>query len=475
MSWITDNLKFMIDLREKAHHRYRQSKSDIHKQYYKDIKKMVETCLNNEKQAYFNHCVNSNVKNGNLFWKNIKNKISIDPSKGEHLPDCFNDPNIINEHFLDVPGHDTVTISDITSFELNRFGTSTFTLQPVSETTITNYIMSIDSNATGTDGISREMIILSLPRTLSTLTNIVNKSLVSGVVPDQWKKALITPIPKVDKPTEPKDLRPISILPFLSKLLEKAVFYQLSGYVEKHNVLPSLQSGFRKCRGTVTALLDVTDNILAEQDTGRGTLLTLLDYSRAFDSINTSLLLSKLTYYGLDHHSVKWFNSYLSDRSQSVKLQKRDGNNVISTSKPVNRGVPQGSILGPLLFIIYSADVCRAIKCSKFHLYADDVQLYISKVPESIQGAADRLNEDLERIAVWSGRNSLVLNPNKTKYMVLGSKDQIRKICDQSPIVSVLGQTIERVDVSKNLGVVFDSELRFKTHIENLVRNCFID
>lgn len=422
LPWVTDMLKLMIDLREKAHNKYRHTKSERHKKYYKDMKSAVETCFKNEKQAYFNHIINSNVKNSKLFWKNLQGKILLDPSKNNQLPDSYNDPNAINNHFLDIPGNDSVTISDITYFEFNRFGTSTFCLQPVGEATVFNFIKSIDSNATGVDGISRDLILLSLPRTLAIITNIINKSIVTGVVPSQWKKALITPIPKVDKPSNLNDLRPISILPFLSKLLEKSIYYQLNGYIEKHNILPSLQSGFRKCRGTVTALLDVSDNILKEQDDGRGTLLTLLDFSRAFDSINTALLLSKLVYYGFDYHAVKWFDSYLSEREQSVKLLKSDGTSNTSIALPVKRGVPQGSILGPILFIIYSADIVQVIKHSKFHLYADDVQLYISEEPDLIPSTTQMLNEDLGRISEWSNRNALVLNPNKSKYMIVGSK-----------------------------------------------------
>lgn len=473
LPWITDNIKYMIDLRNEARERQRQSNSEIHKQYYKDLKSLVEKSIYNEKRAYFNHCINSNLKDSKKFWHNLKDKILINPSKNDYLPDCFNDPDLVNDHFLDIPGNDTVTISDILSYEFNTFSASTLTLQPVDELTVSKYIMSIKSNAMGSDNISREMIILTLPRTLAVITIIVNGSIASGVVPHQWKEAIVNPLSKVDQPNELKDLRPISILPFLSKVLEKAVYYQLSSYIENNNILPSLQSGFRKGRGTVTALLDVTDNVLAAQDDGLGTILTLLDFSRAFDSIDIPLLISKLSYYGLDYQSVRWFSNYLSNRIQSVKLRKSDGTNLISEPKIVTRGVPQGSILGPLLFIIYSADLARDIRHCNFHLYADDVQLYISVDPNNIIPAINNLNKDLDSIAEWSRRHALILNPNKSKFMILGSKQQIAKIRNKSPAVSVLGQSIENVDEAKNLGVMLDRELRFESHVESLVRNCF--
>lgn len=473
LPWMTDIIQLMIGLRNQAHENYRKSKLDTDRQYYKDLKSLVIAAIASEKRAYFNHYVNSNIKNSKIFWKNLKEKVLVDPGKSECLPDCFNDPNLINDSFLDVPGEDIVPISELTFFELHRFGTSTFHLQPVSESEVFKYILSIKSNAVGKDGISRDMLMLTMPRTLTLIADILNKSIVSGTVPIQWKEAVVNPLSKVDQPHDLKDLRPISILPYLSKILEKIVYNQLSKYVENNNILPTFQSGFRKGRGTVTTLLDVTDNILAEQDRGCGTILTLLDFSRAFDSINIPLLLSKLAYYGFDHHSIMWFNSYLSNRSQSVKLSKEDGTNIISRSKPVTRGVPQGSILGPLLFIIYSADLAKVITSCKYHCYADDVQLYISATPDNITQALLGMTEDLHRIADWSDRNALVLNPSKSKYLILGSKNQVKKILLSNPVVNIRGQAIERVEEVKNLGVILDSDLRFESHVLNLVRNCF--
>lgn len=473
LPWVTATCKRMIDLRNDAYKRYRMTGSEVHKNYYNDLKKLVKTSIYNEKRAYFNHYINSQISDSKAFWKNIRKKVLVDPSKSDTLPDCFNNPDDINNHFLNIPHACTTPISYITFYEFNRFNDSNFQFQPVSECDIANYIMSIKSNAAGCDGISRDMILLTLPCTLSIITKIVNRSLLTGIVPQQWKEALITPIPKVNNPVDFKNLRPISILPFLSKVLEKAAYTQLIKYVEANDILPPLQSGFRKNRGTLTALLDVTDNILAEQDNGRGTILTLLDFSRAFDCLNISLLLSKLTYYGFDRRTVGWFDSYLSGRSQRVKLSKDDGSCLISSSQPLNRGIPQGSILGPLLFIIYSADLSTVIRHCNYHCYADDVQLYISETPDKINTAAHKLNQDLNRIADWSTRNSLVLNPTKSKCMVLGSKWQISNILSNNPTVTMLDQTIERVNEAKNLGVVIDSQLRFESHVKSVVRNCF--
>lgn len=221
------------------------------------------------------------------------------------------------------------------------------------------------------------------------------------------------------------------------------------------------------------ALLDVVNNIICSQDGGKGTLLVLLDFSRAFDCINIPLMLAKLVFYGFDAQAVRWFESYFQDRTQQVRLKRSDGSSYISRPYKVERGVPQGSILGPLLFIIYSSDIIKSIKNCKFHLYADDLQIYTHVSNNDVQLGVALLNEDLHRISEWATRNCLLLNPNKSKYMILGSKQHIKLIGSQRPSIHIHGEPIARVSEARNLGLIMDEELRFETHVAELVRNCF--
>lgn len=169
----------------------------------------------------------------------------------------------------------------------------------------------------------------------------------------------------------------------MSKIVKKVICPQMTKYLETNNILPVVQSGFRKNKSTATALLDVTDNLLCAQDKGLCTLLVLLDFSRAFDSINVELVMSKLNYYGFDQAAQNWFNSYLSNRSQFIELKNSSGSSSVSQTTPVLRGVPQGSILGPILFILYCADIINSIKHCKYHMYADDVQILIHIYPSN--------------------------------------------------------------------------------------------
>ena len=472
LPWVTDNIRFMINLKDNAFERYRSTNLESHKSYYKSLKSQVQSAIFCEKRAYFNYNINNHCKDPKTLWKNLKGKVLTD-YKTEQLPSHFNNPEEINDNFLTIPGTgDDVPVTEIMYFKSHRYGNAVFSLKPVDEIAVGRAILSIDSNAQGFDDISMDMILLTLPHTLPHITAIINRSIVTSTFPFPWKTAVVTPIPKINPPLNLSDLRPISLLPFLSKVLERIVYAHLVDFLEKNNILPYFQSGFRRGVSTSTALLDVVDNVLTAQENGMATILVLLDYSRAFDSLSIPLLLSKLTFYGFDAETLLWFTSYLNERSQMVRIRLRNGDTTCSGKKPVNRGVPQGSILGPILFILYTADIVKSINHSRYHLYADDAQIYVHVDSRNVAPSLDKLNSDLNRIALWSAKNALVLNPNKSKYMVLGSKKQVCNILAQDPSVNILGSQVQFVNQAKNLGIIMDSHLRFEDHIVGIARNC---
>lgn len=469
--WITDTIKFMMNLRNEALAKYRTTKSESKKVYYKQLKSLVSSSLFYEKVAYFKQNINNKINDPKTLWKNLKSTV-LPPKLFNDLPSHFRDPDQINRNFLNVPGNPISNVTSCTFFESHRFSDASFSLHPVSTDQVLRYFGQLKSNAEGCDGITLDMLSLTLPHTVKVITDIVNKSIVSATFPDIWKVATVRPLPKIANPTELRDLRPISILTCLSKIAEKAVCQQLSQYLEKNQILPEMQSGFRKQRGTSTALLDVTDNILSAQDKGMCTLLVLLDFSRAFDCINIELLLCKLKYYGFDDAAIKWFRSYLSNRQQRVEIRQSNGSSLISSLTPVDRGVPQGSILGPLIFILYCADITHSLKRCRYHIYADDVQVYISFKPSDYINALTDLNDDLNRIACWAEVNGLVLNPIKTKYMLFGTKCQISALPSTINVV-LMGESVGRVYEARNLGLTMDAELRYEAHVAKLVRTCF--
>lgn len=471
--WITDTVKTMMKIRDDYHVKYKSLKTDVLKNSYKTMKNIVVTAIESEKTAYFTQHINQNVRNPKHLWNNLKNTILPNKKQTADLPPQFDDPELINLHFLNVPGDGLVNISQLTYFEHHRYGTGNFSLQPVSDYTVLKVLQRFKSNAQGIDGISLDMLLMTLPHSLSAITAIINRSITSGIFPETWKMAVVKPIPKNSHPSALTDLRPISLLPCLSKLLEKVVCMQLIKYLEENHILPQFQSGFRKGHSTSSALLDVVDNLLASQDQGMCSILVLLDFSRAFDSISIPLLLSKLAFYGLDSLSVNWFSSYLNQRQQCVELKLTNGSSLKSSFRPVPRGVPQGSILGPILFILYSADITEAFSYCKYHLYADDVQLYHSFLPSDCADAVNDINQDLAQISRWSKLNSLVLNPKKSKYMLIGTRVGLEKTACVQINIQVDGEAVEFVPEAKSLGLTLDRHLHFESHIAESVRNCF--
>lgn len=224
--WITYNIKKMVAKRNEAHSRYKRSGSEAHRMYYKDMKKIVIDAIQNEKSAYFNKYIVSQVKNPRGLWKHIKLNVADFNKKNVDIPHYLWDPNGMNDFFLNLPGENRTRLSDLTYYEFHRYSDAQFTLKPVTEFAVDKVIKSISTQAQGSDGISLDMLLMTLPRTLSTITAIVNQSIDLGVFPEPWKNAVVKPIPKVSSPAEFKDLRPISILPLMSKILERVVCMQ---------------------------------------------------------------------------------------------------------------------------------------------------------------------------------------------------------------------------------------------------------
>lgn len=469
--WITDTIRIMMHKRDAALSDYRYYKTISKKEYYISLKSLVYKSLFYEKSAYFKYNINNQIHNPKQLWKKIKSDLLPFKNRNE-LPQHFTDPNIINQHFLNIPGTAGIEIPLLTYYLSHKFGDSTFTMNTLEVADVVKIMKQLKSNAEGYDGVTLIMLLSTFPQSLEALTRIINCSIETSTFPDIWKVAVVRPIPKNNNPQEVKDLRPISILPCISKIVEKAVCQQLTIYLERNNILPELQSGFRKNRSTATALLDVTDNLLCAQDKGLCSILVLLDFSRAFDSINVELLISKLSYYGFDQSAQNWFNSYLSNRFQFVELKNSNGSSSLSQITPVIRGVPQGSILGPILFSLYCADITSCLQYCQYHIYADDVQIYISFKPDDIHTAISKITADLNNIVTWSKKNNLILNPLKTKYLIFGSKHKLVKL--PQPInIFLMDEPINRVYEARNLGLLIDSDLRFEKHVTDSVQNCF--
>ena len=305
------------------------------------------------------------------------------------------------------------------------------------------------------------------------LTQILNQSISEATVPPQLKTALVTPVHK--KPSlECEDLnnfRPVSNLSLVSKMLEKVISHQLTLYCDANDLNTQLQSAYKKVHSTETALLRVQNDLLRAVDNQGGAILVLLDLSAAFDTIDHRVLLRTLeTLYGIKGAALQWLSSYISDRCQVVKIGA-----ATSAPKPLKFGVPQGSVLGPQLFTMYTRPLATVIESMgmDFHLYADDTQLYLSFNPKStssIQNAITTITNCTNAISAWMKNYFLKLNSTKTEVLIITQPSV------KSPLISaieVCGASVPSSTCVRDLGVLFDSHMDLKEHVEKICAKAY--
>ena len=319
-----------------------------------------------------------------------------------------------------------------------------------------------NGKATGLDGIGTKILKAGSPVLSIFLTKIFNLSLNSGYVPKCWKMKRVSPIHKGDSSTDPNNFRPISILPIPMKIFEKLVHDQVSEFIKANKFLSDRQSGFRKLFSTSTAVLDVSDHILEQLDNKQFVGAVLIDLKKAFDTVDHKILLKKLWCYGLQDQSFEWFQSYLTDRQQMTLV-----NNVESDLLHEDvYGVPQGSVLGPLLFLLYINDLSSIIQKSYNHLYADDtIVIQSASDPESLISSLER---ELTNVENWLNVNKMTINTKKTEVIFFGNNGTLKKL--ENKTVKFAGTPLKRKDNVKYLGVVFDEKLQWSNHIKNITQ-----
>ena len=314
----------------------------------------------------------------------------------------------------------------------------------------------------GHDGISLKLLKYLFPALSKPLCLVINQSLLTGIYPDKLKIAKAIPLLKKDDTLLMDNYRPISLLSSISKLFEKVVSNQVSEYFMKNNLFHDGKYGFRDSHSTELANIELADRIISALDEKQLPVTIYMDLSKAFDTLDHDTLLKKLNYYGISDTTLEWFRSYLSHRSQYVEL-----NGVSSAWKTITTGVPQGSILGPLLFLIYMNDIPQSSQSFRFILYADDTNLFTTveySLPISISNVSEILNNELKEINDWLSLNKLTLNIQKTKFMVFHPYQ--KDIAGLIPMLKINDVEIERVSSFKCLGILFDGNMSWKCHTD---------
>jgi len=344
---------------------------------------------------------------------------------------------------------------------------------PLSLDQVRQLILKAKPTTSALDPAPTKFVLEFLDILLPVFQKIINLSLLSGTVPRAFKTAAVIPLlkkPGLD-PDALCNYRPVSNLPYASKLVERAVANQLSDHLQANNMHAPFQSAYRPAHSTETALLRVVNDLLSIVDSGDNALLVLLDLSAAFDVIDHNLLLSRLhSDIHLTNSVLYWFSSYLSDRTQSVHV-----NGHTSSVTPLLCGVPQGSVLGPMLFSLYTKQLSELIHNFSVyhHFFADDSELY-SRIPiesDSALAAIENMQQCCLAVKQWMNCNRLKLNDSKTEALLCGTPQRGESCPSRSLLVG--DATIEFSSCVKSLGVFIDCDLSFEKQISSIVRTSF--
>ena len=427
-NWMDDNIKKEINKRDKLLRSARGKKSDNSWNEYKRQRNKCTSLIRNAKSKYFRNMLDETQVNPKNFWKTIK---AIFPTKAKSTEGTLSSENrvqIFADYFSTI-----VQKMKSVSFPLINCTwrycrkrplrtKDIFKFKSVSSAYVLKELKKLKRNkATGIDSLPPNMLKDCAEEIAQPLSHIINLSLGTNTVPSLWKSAKICPVFKSGDSDMVENFRPISILPVLSKLLERTVHDQLYNFLESGNLLNECQYGFRKKRSTKLAATYLCDSIRSHFEKGQLVGCLYLDLSKAFDTMGHGILLEKLLRHGVCGPELAWFTDYLFQRNQTVEL-----NNNSSMPHNVTTGVPQGSILGPLLFIIFFDDLHEEVRKCYVLQYADDtVIFYGSKCPDSIENA---LNCDLEAIAKYCQENELLINfkKGKTEVMLLGTAKRMK-------------------------------------------------
>lgn len=467
--WITQGLMQSILTRNRLYKISLRKPTAQNKDRYKHYRNRLTTLIRVSRKRYYSNKIESNQGNVKVLWQTIndllktKKKVCSDiiVENGNEITDPHSIATAFNNFFVNIGPRLASTIHTNENFKdyLSDANENSLFFIPVNENEILEIVRSFKmSRSCGYDGISVYLLKKIIYCLASPLVHICNLSLSTGIFPDSLKIAKVIPIYKKDDLTQIKNYRPISLLPVISKILEKIVYKRLYSFLQENNTLICNQFGFRKGFSTDYALIQSCDKITQTLNNKEHIIGVFMDLSKAFDTMNHNILLQKLTHYGIRGTALKWFNNYLVNRKQFVSFQS-----VNSPSLNVLCGVPQGSILGPLLFLIYINDIVKSSPLLTYVLFADDTNIFCSH--KCLNTLIYTLNNELVKISTWFKCNKLSLNLDKTCF--------INFCASQTHFDQVINIVIDDISIverksTKFLGITLDSKLTWNNHVNNI-------
>lgn len=486
--WIDEDLILQQNEIRELESQFRIVNDNNLKLLIRDKKRDLRNNVISNKKNYFKEKIVNSKNKIKTTWDLVKMEAGKQPNsisniKLFHQNEYITDPTVICNIFNDffVSAVKKLVIPQITEYSVNYSllnvsqATTKFQFEMVTENEIGKIVSSFDNKySTGNDDIPITIIKSSLPFIIIPLTHIINNSLISGIFPDRFKIARVVPIFKKGSLDNVECYRPISLLPVFSKILEKVVFNQFFNYLENNNLLDKQQHGFRSNKSTVTAGVEFIESIIESVDKGQKVIGIFLDLSRAFDSVEHTKLLDTLHILGVESKELKWFESYLTERKQFVEIDHyvesakvRYKKKYVSRLLTVQYGVPQGSILGPLLFLCYLKGLPGVVSgnCNKVCLYADDTNIIVTAENQEQIEISSHIG--LSLIKDFLNSKNLLLNSSKSNFISFSTKQARSKL---SPTIFVDNEALDQVEKTKFLGLVIDENLTWDEHVNLVIR-----
>ena len=470
--FITPDIIKAKRVRSRLERIYRRSKSSVDQQNFKAQSRCVAKMITEARRNYYKNLIDSSACKPKKLWSSL-NAI-LHRSARSILPTASSSGSLATKFMKFFSDKITKLNANLVSTNISPHSNPTVpppilsSFSPATQEEVRNVILSMSDSTCSLDFLPTKLLKSCLPALLTPITNLINLCIAESTVPSEFKHALITPLLKKD--SLPKDdlssYRPISNLNFLSKVLERIINNRLLTHLNSFPSLSPFQSAYRKFHSVETALLKIQNDLLLAIDKKKVSAVVLLDLSAAFDTVDHQILLTRMSsHFGIQGSAIEFLSSYLISRTQSVVIDSLTSTPTLSLS-----GVPQGSILGPLLFSLYTTPLATELLSSglSFHMYADDTQLYISFSANNSAGALAHLTATLDTVHSWLSTNRLSLNPSKTEFLIVGSKQQRDKLNFSS--FTFGGNTISYAPAVRNLGVMFDSNLSFDSQISNISR-----
>ena len=472
--WITPPLLELIKDKDHALKKAKRKKDDL---LWKEAKRLRNDCtkrLRTARADYIKENLENNLGNSKKIWKNIqnilpnkKNKTAPNVDLYDHESDSIVPPeetaDFINNFFVNIGPNLSKNNNEKWEFEgknTNHILQDIFTdIDEVSK--LCNHININKSSCIV--NLSAEIIRDAFLAISDKITDLFNCSFNTSSMPASWKVAKVTPLQKPGNKTEVSNLRPVSLLPLPSKLIEEIVHARIYDHCNSNKLLDERQGGFRPNYSTTSTTAYLLNDLYKAMNEKKISVAVFIDAMKAFDTVNHQILLKKLKYFGIIEKNYAWIKNYLTGRKQCTVA-----NDVVSNEKIITCGVPQGSVCGPLLFLLYINDITSALKNCKVSLYADDTVLYLSHT--DMVTATNLLQQDLNSLSKWCKKNRVTINCKKTKYCVFGTKSTIKRANNVDTIISLNNNVLDRVCSYKYLGFILDDRLGFNKHVTELCK-----